>query len=149
MTRSKIRRELDRVGRLVEAAWKTHERTPGHGDRPFICPGVGVVGICTHSSVYLADRLGGAVYGYLIEDNPEAKIGGAEVGHDFTVVDDRWLVDFWAKDSYQLPDLYDMTDPDERRQVRERYGDPGKWTRMTPEDFAYHKRHLRESRVDS
>jgi len=57
-----IRRELDEVARLVEKAWKRHEQDPRHEDQPLICPGVGLVGRCTDTAVYLAERLGGVVY---------------------------------------------------------------------------------------
>lgn len=138
-TRKDIRRELDRLAKLVEKAWKLHEKAPNYGKQPFVCPAVGVVGRCTDTAVYLADRLGGAVYGYTIEDNPDAQLGKDEFGHDFAVVDDRWLVDFWAKDTYQLPDLYDLTDPKDRIEVRRQYGDASKWERMSPENIAYNR----------
>lgn len=143
-TRERIRKELDRLARMVEKAWKEHEKRPDYGNHPFICEQVGQVSRCTDSATYLADKLGGEVYGYTIEDNPEAEVGGAEGGHDFAVVDDRWLVDFWAKDSYQLPDLYDMADPSDAELVRRRYGDRENWTRMTPENFAYYKKFIRD-----
>lgn len=146
MTRKKIRLELDRVARLVEAAWKRHERKKGYGEHPFICPGIGVVGRCSDSAVYLAARLGGAVYGYTIEDNPTATVGEAEGGHDFAVIADRWLADFWAKDTYQLPDLYDMQDPGELKQVLVRYGDQAKWQRMSEKNFEHNKENMRDLR---
>lgn len=135
-TREQIRKELNQLAEKVKAAWKIHEKKPDYGNEPFVCHGVGVVGRCTDSALYLAGRLGGDVYGYSIEDNPEAQVGATEGGHDFAVVDKRWLVDFWAKDTYQLPDLYDMTDPVESGEVRWQYGDPSKWTRMPDEHFA-------------
>jgi hypothetical protein len=138
-----IRRELDRLARKVEAAWKEHEKKPSHGDEPFTCPGIGSIGRCTNTAVYLADKLGGVVYGYAIEDNPEAEVGATEGGHDFAMIDDRWLVDFWAKDTYQLPDLYDITKPSDKKLVRKRYGDVLKWERMSPENFAYCKEQLK------
>jgi hypothetical protein len=143
-TRKDVRRELDRVAELVENALKQHEQEPDHGNRPFICENIGQVSRCTDSAVYLAARLGGVVYGYTIEDNPEAKVGGAEGGHDFALIGDRWLVDFWAKDTYQLPDLYDLEDPMDRMEVRREYGDRSKWTRMTPENFAYYRKFIRD-----
>lgn len=139
-----IRRELDLLAKKVEAALKEHEKRPDHGDQPFICHGIGVVGRCTDTAIYLADKLGGVVYGYTTEDNPEAQVGADEGGHDFAMVDDRWLVDFWAKDTYQLPDLYDITKAADKRLVRKRYGDVLKWTRMSPEQFAYDKEQLKE-----
>lgn len=61
MTRSGIRKELDRLGRLVGKAWKAWESNPGfvRGDGPMTCPGVGSPGRCTNTAVWLADRLGG------------------------------------------------------------------------------------------
>ncbi len=141
-TRKEIRRELDKLSKKVESAWKVYEKDPRHGDSPFTCPDIGSVGKCTNTAVYLADRLGGEVYGYSIEDNPEAKVGEAEFGHDFALIDKRWLVDFWAKDTYQLPDLYDLRDPAESLEVRRQYGDPSKWDRMSDKNFAYHKKNL-------
>lgn len=141
-TRQDIRKVLDDLAAKVVAAWKEHEKRPDHGNHPFTCPDVGSVGRCTNSAVYLAERLGGEVYGYSIEDNPEAQVGGAEGGHDFAVIDNRWLADFWAKDSYELPDLYDMSDPVESVEVRRQYGDPAKWARMSDENFAFFKKWL-------
>lgn len=145
MTRKKIRLELDRLAARVEAAWKEHEKDPDHGNHPFICPGVGVVGTCTDSAVHLAELLGGDVLGYSIDENPTAELGVNEFGHDFAVVDGRWLVDFWAKDTYQLPDLYDMNDPVEATEVRRLYGDPGKWDKMSAENLARYNLHLKRT----
>lgn len=142
ISRKLIEKELALLKRKVEAAWKIHEKEPGHGNRAFICPGVGVVGTCTSTSVYLASRLGGDVYGYSIEDNPDALVGKEEFGHDFAVIGDRYLVDFWAGDSYQYPSLYDLWDPGSKREALRMYGDRRKWTKMSPENFAYWKRDL-------
>jgi len=60
------------------------------------------------------------------------------------VIDDRWLLDFWAKDTYQKPDLYDMTKPKDKRLVRRLYGDPINWTRMSPENFLNYKQQIKE-----
>lgn len=142
ISRKSIEKELALLRRKVEAAWKKHEKDPDHGNKSFICPGVGVVGTCTSTSVYLASRLGGDVYGYSIEDNPDATVGAAEFGHDFTLIGDRYLVDFWARDTYQHRDLYDLWDPEDRDLVRKMYGDRRKWRKMGPENFAHWKRDL-------
>lgn len=139
MNKKTIRRELDRLARMVEAAWKRHEGRPDHGNHPFVCAKVGSVGCCTNTAVYLASRLNGKVYGYSIEDNPEAEVGSTEGGHDFAIVDDRWLLDFWAKDYYHLPDLYDMENPAEMVLVHKRYGDPKLWQQMSVENMADNK----------
>lgn len=130
-TEAQIRKELSRLEKIVAAAWKRHEMNPKREEEQFICPGVGPTACCTNTAVYLADRLNGEVWGYASEDNPEATIGETEGGHDFVILGGRWLVDFWAKDYYQLPDLYNMEDPAQMKKVRKGYGDPAKWIRMS------------------
>lgn len=54
-------------------------------------------GICTHSAVLVAKEFNGVVLGYLSENNPAAELGEAFAsGHDFTIIAERWLVDYWA-----------------------------------------------------
>lgn len=139
VTRARIRKELGILKRLVEATWKRYEKSPAYGNEPMICAGVGTVSTCTNSAIYLAARLGGEVYGYWIEDNPKAIVGNAEGGHDFALVDHRWLVDFWAWDTYQYQDLYDLQDPKDKAKALKMYGDQKNWKRMSPENFAHAK----------
>jgi hypothetical protein len=69
----------------------------------------GACGICTHSAIQVARAFRGVVLGYHAENNPTAEIGEAySHGHDFAVIDDRWLVDYWAwrtTDLLELPVL--------------------------------------------
>ena len=135
VTGAEIRKELNDLNKKVEAAWKRHEATPGHENRPFVCPGVGVVGNCTYTSVYLASRLGGDVYGYQIKDNSKAIVGSGEFGHDFVLIGGKFLVDFWAKDTYEYRDLYDLSKLKDAQEVLKMYGSMKFWTKMSPEDF--------------
>lgn len=53
--------------------------------------------ICTASAKQIAKRFGGLVFGYQSDCNPTARIGLPAIdGHDFALIDDRWLVDYWA-----------------------------------------------------
>jgi len=146
-TKRQIRKVIDRLDRLVEAAWERREawekEHPGE-DRPHICEGVGVIGRCTDTSVWLADHLGGIIHGYLHDDNPTAILGEPEGGHDFVIVDDRWLVDWWAKDTYQERDLYDLENPSDRAEALRLYGDPEKWISMSTENFLKNLEFLRD-----
>lgn len=57
----------------------------------------GACGICTHSAIQVGRAFSGVVLGYLAENNPVAELGeGYSQGHDFAIIDDRWLVDYWA-----------------------------------------------------
>lgn len=54
-------------------------------------------GICTHSAIQVARAFSGVVLGYLSENNPAAELGEAYAsGHDFAIIAERWLVDYWA-----------------------------------------------------
>jgi hypothetical protein len=143
---AEIRAVLDELDAMTEAMWKRHEAWeaahPGRY-RPLVCEGAGLIGRCTDTSVWLAERLGAQVHGYHHEDNPTAVVGEVEGGHDFVVVDDRWLVDWWAKDTYQMRDLYDMKSQVDMEEVLKLYGDPGKWIRMSPSDFLNYKKYVR------
>jgi hypothetical protein len=146
-TARQIRKALNELDQLAHAAWERREvwekENPGE-DRPFICGGVGLIGRCTDTSVWLADLLGGVIHGYLHDDNPTAIMGEPEGGHDFVLVDDRWLVDWWAKDTYQERDLYDLKNSVDESEVLRLYGDPQKWLPMSAEDFLKSKVFLRD-----
>jgi hypothetical protein len=48
-------------------------------------------------------------------------------GHDFCLVDGRWLVDFWAWRVFHERDLYDLTNPRDSAIVSILYGDRSTW----------------------
>ena len=62
---------------------------------------------------------GGKLTGYLHQRGPRpnnsAVIVAKGLGHDFCLIDGRWLVDFWAWTGHCLPfrerDLYDLQNP--------------------------------------
>lgn len=146
-TENQIRKTLDELDQLTGAMWKRQEEwREAHPDedRPLVCEGVGLVGRCTDTASWLAERLGGVVHGYRHKDNPEAVLGKDEFGHDFVIVSDRWLVDWWARDNYQERDLYDLGDPADRELVRRLYGDPEKWEPVSPGDLTEYRAHVRE-----
>ena len=119
-----IRAELDRL----------HEYTKWYMslDRSVVITGeegneLGAV--CTETAVLLAEEFGGKVMGYEINENPSAVIGRDQFGHDFTVIDDRWLADFWASHEGHR-DLYDLENAKDMEEVLRLYGDPATWREM-------------------
>lgn len=53
--------------------------------------------ICTASARRVALQFGGLIFGYQSAGNPTASIGLPSIGgHDFALIGDRWLVDYWA-----------------------------------------------------
>jgi len=94
---------------------------------------IGDLGLCTVVSRWLAEKSGGEVYGYFSEENPSATLAVCEGGHDFVVVDGRWLVDWWAWDHQYIDrKVFDLSDPEDARMVSKLYGDRGAWTSVTP-----------------
>jgi hypothetical protein len=65
------------------------------------------------------------VMGYSIYDNTTAKIGEDEEGHDFLVVDGKYIVDLWYRDYYEKN--FPFYFPIER--ASELYGNPKLWVK--------------------
>ena len=54
-------------------------------------------------------------------------------GHDWLVVDDRWLVDFWIKPYLEVDRaLYDLKNPTDQAEVEHLYGDRKEWQAAVP-----------------
>ncbi|KXS55079.1 MAG: Uncharacterized protein AWU57_582 [Marinobacter sp. T13-3] len=99
-------------------------------------------GCCTNSAHLMAERFGGSVSGFMVDDNPAATDHTIDQagGHDFAVVNDRYIVDLWigvytgstGADGKVRPAVYDRqsTDPQEQATVRALYGDPACWTEL-------------------
>jgi hypothetical protein len=71
------------------------------------------------------------IMGYSIDDNPTALLGTIEGGHDFLLVDDRYLIDFWPRRTIDrsYPIAYDLcTQPS---LVHHYYGNPATWQKPT------------------
>ncbi|MFQ5472755.1 MAG: hypothetical protein ACE5FA_07720 [Dehalococcoidia bacterium] len=87
---------------------------------------------CHTTAGYIAEALDGAVYGYLVKDNPDAELPlkGSYDGHDFAIVG-HYLVDWWAKDMAGLSDrdIFDLSDPTDAAEAMRLYGSPDRWSR--------------------
>ncbi len=90
---------------------------------------------CTAYARHIAAKLPGrvVVMGFANEDNPTARAAREQFhpgGHDFAVVDGRWLIDPWvrlvASESNQI--AYDLTDPTDAATVLDTYGPVGCWS---------------------
>ena len=95
---------------------------------------------CTGFACAIQDKLGKGrvkVVGFSDEANPGTVFGGnkgfKEIapqadGHDFAVLDDRYIIDPWLTefaDSKQ--GVFDLQDPGDAEAVRGIYGDPSRW----------------------
>lgn len=92
---------------------------------------------CTNYAIHIfkdmPDRT--KIYGFANKDNPDSRVAKEEIhpgGHDFALVDDRYLIDPWIKlvasDGKQI--CFDLTDPIDAAKVRVDYGPRECWTHM-------------------
>jgi hypothetical protein len=102
---------------------------PFVADGPARLPNGAVAAICAHGALYLQALIGGVLVGYRHDDNPTALLGEAEGGHDFLIVDGRYVVDLWGCDyDGRVPDgVLDLQDPAEAALVARLYGDRECW----------------------
>jgi len=118
----------------VEAIdWRALEADGGHGDLIFKRSGISAV-VCTGYAAELfcifgPDRT--SLFGFHGEDNPTSRIGRDHGGHDFAVLDGRYIVDPWLDDtvneSKQI--IFDLEAEQDRLKILELYGDRFYWTR--------------------
>lgn len=83
-----------------------------------------------------------AIYGFWEEDNPTARISSLTGGHDFAIVDDRYIVDAYVPLHRQLTDgqaVFDLSDASDRKLIDHLYGDVATWERIE----------VLESRIDA
>jgi hypothetical protein len=87
--------------------------------------------ICTHWADYVRRAYGdrAKLYGFSCDDNPAQGLVGKFDGHDFAVVDDRYIVDGWLPNVEALHHraVIDMQDPASKEIIAKFYGDPKLW----------------------
>ena len=86
---------------------------------------------CSNWAMYVR-RLEGPrakIYGFLAEENALSLIAVGCGGHDFAVVDDRFIVDGWVVnvEGFSNRAVFDLRDPSDRKIIRELYGPPEIW----------------------
>lgn len=94
--------------------------------------------VCTNYALHIQKSLPGhevRVVGFSNERNPDCdavREGWHPGGHDFAMIDGRWLVDPWVRlvagERAQI--VYDLTRDAEARAVAQTYGDPRLWTEL-------------------
>lgn len=103
--------------------------------------GFGHFSHCTSCAALVVDRLGaGDVYGFDIKDNPVASEAISRCfGHDFAVVDKRYIVDIWLSTFSGIENqvVFDLQDPEDRAKIEYYYGDPEKWSFLSPGDRGF------------
>jgi len=85
---------------------------------------------CCDAATKIATRFGGKVVGYWSSKNSEALIGADHGdGHDFALINDRYLVDYWAFRIARLIDnpVLDLGRSHDRHRAAILYGDARTW----------------------
>lgn len=105
-------------------------------DLQMVFPDGGSSTICTNYARAIAATLPGraVVVGFFEQDNPGSRLAQIAGGHDFCVVDDRWIVDPWVRlvegESNRI--CFDLTSEDDRAVILDLYGDRSRWTVADP-----------------
>lgn len=89
--------------------------------------------VCSNWARYIRRVLGdrARIYGYFADDNPGTVIGDIAGGHDFVIVDERYLVDPWAclVEYIEGAGVLDLLDTNDKVRIQELYGDTSLWQR--------------------
>jgi hypothetical protein len=69
------------------------------------------------------------LYGFDSDEVPESEIVDFYGGHDFAVVDDRFIVDGWSVNvhGFSRTAVFDLLDPADAPVIRRLFGDPSRW----------------------
>lgn len=92
------------------------------------------IAYCTNWARYVR-RIQGAdsceLYGFFSDAVPESSIARVHGGHDFAIVDRRYLVDAWLKevDGTSAVAVFDLEDPANADVISRLYGPRAKWPR--------------------
>lgn len=87
--------------------------------------------ICTSWAEFVVAALGkrAKMYGFYCEENPAPGMEQFAEGHDFALVDGRYIVDGWIKNVIGETSraVFDLKDPADAEFIRNYYGKPKKW----------------------
>lgn len=123
---------LDEFERMRKAV--PLDEMPGMESR---LPGGGSGTCCTDYAELIYNALPGRVeiWGFANEDNPDCRIAQEEWhpgGHDFAIVDHRFIVDPWPRlvacTCTQM--VFDLKDPHDAEKASRIYGPKKRWTRL-------------------
>ena len=90
---------------------------------------------CTNCAREIVRRHGGGrIVGYGDQTNPTAGATGdfPGSGHDFAILEDRYIVDPWVKETSGASKraVFDLTDKADQSEIRRLYGEPSKWVQL-------------------
>ena len=97
---------------------------------------------CTNCAERIAEMLEGYIvhiYGFPLTRSPHALTAQTAGGHDFAVVEYRYIVDPWVKnvESISARAVFDLENPRDHYQINRLYGDHALWERRDPWSKTY------------
>lgn len=95
-------------------------------------PGYGSGVECTSYAHYIADKENGSVFGFFEDENPTSEIAQAAGGHDFAIVDGRYIVDPWISQVETMSErcVFDLNSLEDQPIIKKLYGDRSRWKKM-------------------
>lgn len=91
---------------------------------------------CTNYARHIAAALPGRVklFGFYEQQNPTARTAQEAGGHDFAVVDERWIVDPWIRLVAGMSEriAFDLGESGDAAIIADLYGDRARWVEGTP-----------------
>ena len=104
-------------------------------DGQMIFPDGTAAAMCTNWAIYVRRVLGdrAAIYGFGDDENPDSEIAQTCGGHDFALVDDRFIVDPWDVhyEGLHTSAVLDLQDPAETDKIAQLYGPRENWKRSS------------------
>jgi hypothetical protein len=90
--------------------------------------------VCTGYALELAHIFGLSrvqLFGFRHEDNPTSRIGREAGGHDFAIIDGRFIVDPWLDDTESISEqtVFDLLAPVDAALIADLYGSSECWER--------------------
>ena len=89
---------------------------------------------CTGYSCAIRQALGKRVkiLGFFTEENPASEVAKIAGGHDFALLDNRYIVDPWIRDVESISNraVYDTKNPADAAEIQRLYGPASAWKRV-------------------
>ncbi len=114
------------------------EPTNEDGDTVSVFPNGDHAAFCTSWADDLRERLGPeavALFGFDADANPDSYVSKIADGHDFAIVNQRYIVDGWTTnvESIHPTGVMDIEDDGDLDEIIRLYGDPRQWEPRTNE----------------
>ena len=98
-------------------------------DGQSLLPNGNAMFICTCVAEYIVEKIGGRVMGFESDENSLSSISRSYDGHDFALIQDRYIIDPWVKlfENYASKCVFDLKSDADQHLIRKIYGDKEKW----------------------